>query len=41
MACTTVPVGMLRSGRALPGLMSAVVPELTVSPCLSFTGARM
>src|SRR5665647_1891609 len=27
MACTTVPVGMLRSGRLLPGLMSAPAPS--------------
>ena len=26
IACTTVPTGMLRSGRALPGLMSALGP---------------
>ena len=38
---TTVPTGMLRNGRLLPGLMSAPGPFSTVSPCLSFHGARM
>src|SRR3954469_8113027 len=41
MACTTVPTGMLRSGRALPGLMSALGPFSIRSPCLSSRGARM
>src|SRR3954449_1750528 len=41
MACTTVPTGMLRSGRLLPGLMSAVGPHSTVSPCFSRAGAMM
>src|SRR5919205_658321 len=41
MACTTVPTGMLRSGRLLPGLMSAAGPHSTVSPCLSRAGAMM
>src|ERR671917_230588 len=38
MACTTVPVGMLRSGRLLPGLMSAFGPASTGSPCRSLLG---
>src|SRR5579884_1182351 len=32
MACTVVPTGMLRSGRLLPGLMSAPGPDSTLSP---------
>src|SRR5919202_1832351 len=39
IACTTVPTGMLRSGRLLPGLMSALGPFSTVSPCRSLSGA--
>src|SRR4051812_19459099 len=41
MAWMTVPTGMLRSGRLLPGLMSAAGPHSTVSPCFSFAGAMM
>ena len=41
IACTTVPVGMLRSGRLLPTLMSARGPASTLSPCFSFAGAMM
>jgi hypothetical protein len=41
IACTTVPVGMLRSGRLLPTLMSAAGRPRPVSPCLSFAGAMM
>src|SRR5699024_10880549 len=41
IACTNVPVGMLRSGRLLPGLMSAEGPASTRSPCLRRFGARM
>src|SRR5918997_6405011 len=41
IACTTVPVGMLRSGRLLPGLMSEPAPLSTRSPCRSRAGARM
>src|SRR4051812_7820206 len=41
IACTTVPTGMLRSGRALPGLMSALGPFSMRSPCFSSRGARM
>jgi len=41
MAWMTVPVGMLRSGRLLPGLMSAVAPFSTTSPCDSLFGAMM
>ena len=40
-ACTVVPMGMLRSGRLLPGLMSAPVPDSTRSPCFRSFGARM
>jgi hypothetical protein len=32
---------MLRSGRALPGLMSALGPFSIRSPCLSLSGAMM
>ena len=41
MACSTVPTGMLRSGRLLPGLMSARGPHSTVSPWRSRVGATM
>ena len=41
IACTTVPTGMLRSGRLLPGLMSADGPFSTRSPWDSRFGARM
>ena len=41
MACTTVPTGMLRSGRLLPGLMSASAPASTMSPWPSLFGAMM
>src|ERR1700722_6975879 len=41
IACTMVPVGMERSGRQLPVLMSAPVPFSTRSPCRSPLGARM
>ena len=39
--CTTVPVGMFRSGRALPGRISAPEPDSTMSPTVRPTGARM
>ena len=38
---TTVPVGMLRSGMLLPGLMSEPAPDSTTSPCFRPAGARM
>src|SRR5688572_20591666 len=38
---TVVPTGMLRSGRLLPGLMSAPTPDSTRSPCFRSFGARM
>src|SRR5438105_12392815 len=41
MAWTTVPTGMLRSGRLLPGLMSADGPDSTRSPWASLAGAMM
>src|SRR6266702_2882769 len=41
IACTTVPVGTLRSGRQLPGLMSARGPFSTSSPWLRPCGQRM
>jgi nitrile hydratase len=41
IACTTVPVGMFRSGRQLPGRMSEPGPFSTRSPCCSPCGARM
>src|SRR5215207_1233415 len=41
IAWMTVPVGMLRSGRLLPGLMSAPAPDSTTSPCDSLFGAMM
>ncbi len=41
MAWTTVPTGMLRSGKALPGLMSLLGPDSTVSPCCNLAGAMM
>ena len=40
-AWIVVPTGMLRSGRLLPGLMSALGPASTTSPWLSRAGARM
>src|SRR5699024_2806224 len=40
-ACSTVPTGMLRRARLLPGLMSAPGPASTCAPCLRFCGARM
>src|SRR3954463_4359180 len=36
-----VPTGMLRSGRLLPGLMSARTPPSTVMPCRRSFGATM
>ena len=36
-----VPVGMLASGRQLPGAMSASGPDETTSPTLIRAGARM
>src|SRR3712207_4094876 len=36
-----VPTGMLRSGRLLPGLMSALTPASTVMPCRRSFGAMM
>ena len=41
IAWMTVPTGMLRSGRLLPGLMSADGPFSIRSPCLSLFGAMM
>src|SRR5215207_4613615 len=41
IAWITVPVGMLRSGRLLPGLMSAPAPLSTRSPWRSRAGATM
>ena len=41
IAWMTVPVGIERSGRALPGLMSAPGPFSTLSPCCSPCGQRM
>src|SRR4051812_13401706 len=41
MAWMTVPTGMLRSGRLLPGLMSADGPDSTRSPCDSRAGQMM
>ena len=38
---TTVPVGMLRSGRALPGRMSAPEPDSSMSPTWTLSGAMM
>ena len=35
MLCTTVPSGMLRSGRALPGLIGASMPLCTSAPALT------
>jgi len=37
----TVPTGMLRSGRLLPGLMSALGPVSIGSPWRSLLGAMM
>ena len=36
-----VPTGMAEMGSALPGLMSAVALEMTVSPTFRPRGARM
>src|SRR5690625_4022106 len=41
MPCTTVPTGMLRNGRLLPGVMSAPAPDSTESPCRNRAGASM
>ena len=41
MLCTVVPVGIERSGMALPGRMSTAWPDSTVWPTRSRTGARM
>ena len=41
IACTTVPTGMLRSGSALPGRISASGPLMSWSPCRTPCGARM
>src|SRR5215471_1635028 len=41
IACTTVPVGIDRSGRQLPALMSAPCPASTTSPWRRPEGARM
>ena len=41
MLWITVPTGMLARGSALPGLMSAAVEEITLSPAARPTGARM
>ena len=38
---STVPSGMARSGRLLPGRMSTASPEMTVSPTFMPTAARM
>src|SRR3954462_9660407 len=40
-AWMTVPTGMLRSGRLLPGLMSLDGPDSTVAPCARRDGQRM
>ena len=39
--CTVVPVGIARKGSALPGVMSAWSPDITVAPTWSRAGARM
>jgi hypothetical protein len=41
MQWIVVPTGMLRSGRLLPGLMSAFGPASTVAPWRRFCGAMM
>ena len=41
MLWISVPRGMLRIGSALPGLMSAPSPLITVSPVFRSIGARM
>ena len=38
---TVVPVGITRSGSALPGWMSAFSPDTTVAPTRRRAGARM
>ena len=40
-AWISVPAGMLRSGRLLPGLMSAFGPDSTTWPCARPCGAMM
>src|SRR6266511_1753091 len=39
--CTSVPVGILASGSAFPGRMSADGPDSTIAPTRSRAGARM
>ena len=41
MACTTVPAGMFRSDRALPGRISATGPDSSMSPTETPIGWRM
>ena len=41
IACSTVPTGMLRSGSALPGRISASGPDISRSPTSTPCGARM
>ena len=41
MQWIVVPTGMLRSGRLLPGLMSAVGPASIAVPWLTPSGAMM
>jgi hypothetical protein len=41
IACTTVPTGMLRRGRALPARISASGPDISMSPRVTPSGARM
>ena len=39
--CTSEPIGMLRSGSALPDLIGASAPDMTASPAPRPFGARM
>ena len=41
MLCTIVPTGMFSKGSALPTLMSAFTPLITLSPTFKPTGARI
>ena len=39
--CTVVPTGMFRSGRQLPGLMPASMPDMSCVPTATPRGAMM
>ena len=39
--CIIVPTGILASGNALPGLISALALDITVSPTANLWGARI